>query len=247
MPPRRQQSGGRFPEFDVAARMLAAGFAAPVWPALPSGASAFWKLGEASGDAVDSTSNALTLVETAGSVGQADGLLGKARSFPALGYFKIGQVLVASGAFTFACWVNPVDAATYVFMSQGTTSGIRLNMTATTTVFGTSSGANSISVNVQPPAATWTHIAGSVSGTSLKLYINGVLVAAGTKSVNYAGSTFAVGAISNTGASPFSGLIQNAGVWPSALSDGGVSVNDPVTVSSDIGVLYNGGLGHTYP
>ena len=95
-------------------------------------------------------------------------------------------------------------------------------------------GTTSVSVN------TWHHIAATcTSSGAARVYLNGVLEASGSVVYNSValGNTFAIARGGVGEALP--AKIDEAAVWDSVLSDGGVSVGS--TAGGDIATLYNSG------
>jgi hypothetical protein len=88
---------------------------------------------------------------------------------------------------------------------------------------------------------TWYHIAATCTNTgAAKVYLNGVLEASGNVAYNSvaSGNTFTV---ARGGVSEYSAAkIDEAAIWDSVLSDGGVSTGQ--TAGGDIATLYNSGV-----
>jgi hypothetical protein len=96
-------------------------------------------------------------------------------------------------------------------------------------------GTTSVSVN------TWHHIAATcTSSGAARVYLNGVLEASGSVIYNSvaSGNTFVI-ALGGVGEA-LPAKIDEAAVWDSVLSDGGVSTGQ--TAGGDIATLYNSGV-----
>lgn len=199
-----------------------------------------WLLNEASGNAIDLSSNGYNLVETSGTIAaDADGLMGTARDFE-LGdteYFTLADASCAnleiSGSQTWFCFVKPESVGIY-----GTAMAKRNNIDANRHDMGIESDnsflfrlagltTNSqIQSDVRAEAGKWYMMVGVYDSvnTKLKLWVNGVkkeLTASG--SANDSNSPFNIGcnmgAAGDTPQNYFDGLIQCAGVLSVALTD----------------------------
>lgn len=216
-------------------------------PSLLNGLLAWWGCHEGAGiDRADASGNSKPLSENAATVNNIDGLIGKAAVFTGTStrYLTRGA-LVASGSFTFACWLFPNSLATTTNpMSQAAATGIRFTVTSTSIFWSFSSG--SITFAVPLVARTWSHLCGTHDGTTARLYVNGVLSATSTPTVSYAGPQFALGCRSDGSAGTgFNGYIQLAGVWSRALTDGAASVGQ--SALGEVAALYQNGQGVDYP
>jgi hypothetical protein len=100
--------------------------------------------------------------------------------------------------------------------------------------------AGSVSLNA------WNHGAVIRTSTTLKLYLNGDkilddIIASSDTFNTYTGSRAGTVGMGNPGANAaYDGEVDEAAVWLSALSDGGVSVG--ATAGGDIEDIYNGGV-----
>lgn len=201
---------------------------------LLTGLLAFWPCHETTGNPrLDSSVNSNTLSETNGTVaGTASGLIGGAAVFTGVAthYLKMAAGLIASGPFSYACWVNPTSVTTAgMAMSQGNAAGIRLTLTSSSVIWGFS--ANNAVFNTPLSVGAWAHLAGTFDGTTARLYVNGVLQATSVPTVSYSGVTFGLGAQSSNGGSGYNGALQLAGVWNRALT------------VPDVSALFNSGRG----
>ena len=90
----------------------------------------------------------------------------------------------------------------------------------------------------------WNHGAIVRTSTTLKIYLNGTKVLDDTISssaaFNKAGGSFVVGMGAAGNNTPFNGEVDEAALWTSALSDGGVSVG--ATAGGDLATIYNSGI-----
>lgn len=93
------------------------------------------------------------------------------------------------------------------------------------------------------PLAQWVHVAVSVSSSNfVKLYVNGVLVAGATKTLNsFAYSQNYIGRSEQGSGEEWDGYIDTPRIFDSVLTDGGISVGQ--TATGEIGEIYNSGNG----
>ena len=131
------------------------------------------------------------------------------------------EFVFGTGDYTVECWVYKTNNNTSNYSVWSTNWGAGGSLLFT---FGhPSSGAGKIALfdhSVNAGAAfitstntfanaTWHHVAISRSGTTCKLYVNGVEEASGTQSTNLSRNVFVVGAVYTTGTDPFLGYIDD--------------------------------------
>jgi len=183
-------------------------------PLSGTGLQAYYKFNEASisGTAnvfLDSSGNDLKLNRSNTNVNLVTDGDVKALSIPASGNASRASVQTGSGPFSIQLWVksNNTDAS-YLF-SQGTTSTGAM-------IYGYVSGTNlqicgySVScvvANNALAAQSWNQVVITYAATSLKVYVNGVLAASGTRSYNLGNGLLNIGSYNN-GAGDFLGLID---------------------------------------
>lgn len=158
-------------------------------------------------------------------------------------------------AWTVSVWVYPINPALAGNAVFSLTDGVSKYATLTYAIntgaasYADTSGQHTAG-NLVPGA--WTHLVASNDNVNTRVYNNGVL--------QYLGATGGVGSISNAtkvgiGTNPTNFAISSngnfaaalCGVWSRALTDGGLSVGQMAPTNSEIGMLYNGGLGVDYP
>ena len=134
-----------------------------------------------------------------------------------------------TGPLTLAAWVRPDTVATQYLIKKGTYGGINgyeLSLSSAGKVFFrlnqvASGNTYRIDSTTSYPAdgSTWMHVAGTYDGTTMRLYVNGVLEAsvAGPSSIISNKQVLGIGAQSN-GISPFQGALDEVRVWSRSLS-----------------------------
>ncbi len=195
-----------------------------------------WNLNEASGNAIDLSSNGYNLTDT-NTVGSSDdGLIGKARDFESGSseYFTIADGscpnLELTGSRTFFALVKPESISANMHImgksDNSATNYSRLYISSTGKVGITATGLTTnttVVSEVTVEAAKWYLVVGviDISGTSMEIWVNGI-----KKSVTCSGASadtngaWSVGRLGTwTGGEYFDGLIQMAGVLSVALSD----------------------------
>lgn len=195
-----------------------------------------WNLDEASGNALDLSSNSYDLTDTNTVGASDDGLMASARDFELSNseYFTLAHGsapnLKITGSRTVFGWVKmeSVISGTIFGAEDNTTAGYLLYMDSSGGVNWICRGLTTntlIGSDVQWEAGKWYFVCGvyDSANTLLKIWVNGV-----KKEVTASGSTgststsFNIGARNTTGATfdlLMDGLVQNVGVLSVALSD----------------------------
>lgn len=196
-----------------------------------------WNLDESSGNATDLSSNSYDLTDT-NTVGSntANSLMSAARDFESTNseYFTLSSVanLRITGSQTFFCWIRPesLPGTSMRIMGRGN-SGASFNFVNLLTNVDSSvqfqvqnlTTNTTVDTDVVLETGEWYFVCGvyDSSNTKLKVWINGIkteVTASGTTTA--AGTeSFSIGRCGAYAADYFDGLIQNACVVSTALTD----------------------------
>ena len=160
---------------------------------------------------------------------------------------------IGGGDFSVQAWINISQAGTGkgIVVMEDVTSVINMDMLDTNLVrFIARDAGNDIAITSSTTALsidTWYHIVGVRSGTTVKIYVNGVLEGSTTNAALGAITTtdhWHIGVSADgvdTHARWFKGRLDEVAIWSRAVTDGGVSVGQTATL--EIAELYNGGTG----
>jgi hypothetical protein len=218
--------------------------------------TAYWPMEEAAGeDRIDSL-NGISLCEHAVGeslydVGMYVGIIGGAAYFDERYLMCLTTADlpdVTGGDFSFAFWLAPLGSS---YLSQtvvdiGNTVKITLDSAGDSLIFGVATDTWPYGFAVQTAADTlgtsgWTHVACVRQDSSLKIYLNGVLSAAGGFSgavaldenpSDFGETDLIVGCADSD--SPLNAAVDELGIWSRALA------------AADVAWLYNHGSGQPY-
>lgn len=208
--------------------------------------TAYWKLDESSGDAVDSVSS-LNAVNT--SVTYSAGKLNNGATYNGSAYHTISDnaAIKPTSDISFGGWIYITSTATsyQMFIAKGENAGDTRSYEMRQ--FGTTSqievqiriGAAYIQARTTAGIGTgaWKHVIFTRTGTTQAIYVDGSsvsLAANTTQSGNIAYSTDALWFGQRNGGLRLNGRLDEIGIWNVALS------------ASEVSELYNGGAGLSY-
>jgi concanavalin A-like lectin/glucanase superfamily protein len=195
----------------------------------------YWRLGESAGvtaaaDAAGSNPGTYSAV-TLGTAGAVPG--DSAATFAGAGVVTIPatSVLDLSSALSVEAWVNPTAGSENGGIFEKTVGG-RTNTQYLLFLEGGAikfrgrlAGRSGTNTATGPAlaAGTWSHVVGTFDGATLRLYVNGALVASAGSSALASGSGAAfIGRLGAEGGSPsiypFSGALDDVAVYNTALS-----------------------------
>lgn len=226
--------------------------------ALTDSLVSYWKMDEASGNALDAHGS-MTLTETSGTIGTATGKLGGARDFERgdTEYFEHADhadLSVGNIDFTISCWVKHESSSVYnpIIFKQNENTGVAYSL-----IFdGDGDGLYHFAVSSGDGYVDWTEVATGPNGggppsngvwyflvawhDSVANTINISVNDTDLVSVPYSAGSYDDGGPFYLGASPdvagyFDGLIDEVGFWKRVLTSG------------ERTQLYNGGAGLAYP
>jgi hypothetical protein len=112
--------------------------------------------------------------------------------------------------FTVEAWVYPTSFGTYNYIyCNAVTGGFVFYVMSNKLMVRTYNQSDLLASTTLPALNTWTHIAATRSGTTLRIFVNGVITATGTDSTNFPQSaTFLLGGDTTSPVAPWAGYID---------------------------------------
>jgi len=190
-----------------------------------------WLLNEASGDALDLSSNGYNLTETSGTIDSDTlGLMGAARDFEAgdTEYFTIADASCANleiaGSQTWFGFYKPetIPAGATIMgkYTAGTFKILDVDSGKVRFILQGLTTTDTLTSDVILETGKWYFICGVYNESTINLYVNGVKKSAtATGSATDTNGAFSIGALGAGATSYADGLIQCAGVLSVALTD----------------------------
>lgn len=209
----------------------------------------YWKLDEASGDALDSSGNSLTLTDT-NTVTSGTGKVGSARQFTAANSesFTVADPaslrLTNTTAIAISAWVNAATVNTDMqVVTKRTTNGTGANLeymlrvdsnVPTFYIGGDGAGFQACTWSGVITASSYFHLFAGYDGNgTMFISVNAGTPVTASRTINItaSGNPFQLG---GTSTEYMNGLIDEVGLWRTAPT------------LADAVYLYNGGSGRTY-
>jgi len=193
----------------------------------------YWRLNEPSGTTATDSKGANPGTYTGGvTLNQAGAVTGGKSVLldGTTGFITVPDAasLRITGDLTLEAWVHPTDYANFAGLISKRTDSAHFDpfasyLNQTTGVVEFQDGATAQPSTAAPAAGVWSHIAMTVSGTTLTHYLNGSVNGTGTATTPATDSLrrLTIGAADsaiNTAANFFKGLLAEAAVYNAALS-----------------------------
>lgn len=222
----------------------------PPWSLLLTGLKSYWKLDEASGNAVDSSGNSYSLVNT-NTASYVSGKINNGISFNGTSNYLTATLVSALPKISINVWVNlsTFSGIQMLYSNEERSSskyGVSLytngSLVGNQLVFSIGNGATHVDRTIAQTLTvnTWYMVTFTFDSNALKVYVDGVQKDSATLGFTSIGSNtsnrFRLGA--EAGATPlyyYSGKLDEFGIWERLLSP------------TEITDLYNSGSGLQHP
>lgn len=215
---------------------------------LTNGLSAYWKLDETSGNRIDSSGNGIDLTEN-GTVSYTNGIINNSAILPgdSVSWLQSNITINFSSDFTVSAWLKITSIVggsgnwnIYYRTKSDGFYGLELGFTDINggiklTFEVPYSNGPFVLDNVNFNTGEWYHIVFIRKNNSYYWYINGVYYDTTVSFSNDMTGDVVILGNNGSNSNEFNGEIDETGVWTRALS------------ISELSILYNNGLGNTYP
>ena len=146
----------------------------------------------------DSTSNARTLTNTGSHVSAGSGQIDGGASFNGTNGDLVTDNFTMGTVLTISCWVKHDNTSGMMYVEKETVNNTWALFTETN--LSLRGGGTVTNTTTRPSDNTWTFVAGSITGTSAKLYLNGAAPVSGTVDpINNNNSAIHLGNFDNSG------------------------------------------------
>jgi Tfp pilus assembly protein PilE len=200
-------------------------------PTRSSGLVGYWTFDEGSGTTAQDTSGKGNHGTLANSPSWTSGKVGGALSFSGSAYVNIGSGnnLNLTGDFTLSAWVKTAnsDSGMYILsrlnacLNASNVYSLHRNP-SNLVVFITSDNANTITSTITIHDDQWHHVAGTISGTTMRLYIDGVqegpTVTVSTSRDSFPSASTEIGNVTVCGSNSWQGQIDETRIYNRALT-----------------------------
>ena len=219
--------------------------------ALTDNLVAYWNF---DGDATDSAASYDMTAVNAPTNNAANGIINEGYLFDGTTQYlhNTNTDIQPIGDFSLSVWIKTSDASFSIFeqtKSPGYAAPNHIYLSVGRPSLSRGNGASQTTLNTVTTVddSNFHHIIFTASGTTMKIFIDGVLRASGSsgaQSITQATTQTAIAKYSEV-AVYTAGSEDEIGLWNRALTDGGVAVNE--TATGEIAELYNSGSGFQYP
>jgi hypothetical protein len=207
--------------------------------ALDTNLISYWKLDSSSNDSVTTNNGTDTAISyVSGKIGGSASFNGSSSNISLPNVCPAG-----AGAKSISAWfnvsvlpaLNKYQALAYWGAAVSTQSfGLGISNVGGVYKVEMASYANDLFYTFTPTVGQWYHLSTTYDGTTAKLYLNGVEVASGARTINVVNGIYHhIGLIS--GEETFNGLIDEVGLWSRAIT------------ADEISQIFNSCRGNTYP
>jgi hypothetical protein len=117
-------------------------------------------------------------------------------------------LILRTGDFTVEMWMYPAASSQSASVAQGDNSSPVIYLNSGNLWFGTSAVNWLIQTSTAPTANQWSHVAVTRAGTTINIYLNGVIVGTTSSGQDFTGAMYNLGG-DPAGSSTFNGYIDD--------------------------------------